>query len=350
MLPRASSNDLPGHTNTTPAFGTGGRFGFDLRSYLDAYGGKLRELSNTLKHYDFSAVKACFIASTPSRQALAQSDLDAKTLWGWPALQESVKRIPVRLRPGAHIVTQVSSIATLGVTSSWFHGHLYRAMQGLQPRATGLSSEDSQRLDPQLSVVFPTADEIRRTIDGYACGGSIHYKLQSAAHEKQLRYLRPHLKHWAGDSNRDTSTGAVREAGRKRTGPHIKTYIRFSDPEMTEIDWAMITSSNLSKQAWGTEKNAQGEVKISSYEVGVLFWPELWSEEGMQTRMVPTFKKNKPDTTLAPKQGTNDAHDIIVGWRMPYDLPLVPYAETEKPWCTTHQHLEPDWMGRTWSR
>lgn len=39
---------------------------------------------------------------------------------------------------------------------------------------------------------------------------------------------------------------------------------------------------------------------------------------------------------------------VTVGWRMPYDLPLVPYREDEKPWCATEACDEPDRMGRVW--
>lgn len=60
---------------------------------------------------------------------------------------------------------------------------------------------------------------------------------------------------------------------------------------MTEIDWALVTSANLSKQAWGEACNAAGEVRVCSYELGVLVWPALF---GDSTRMVPTFKQDTP--------------------------------------------------------
>jgi tyrosyl-DNA phosphodiesterase 1 len=125
-------------------------------------------------------------------------------------------------------------------------------------------------------------------------------KLQSAAQQKQLQYMRPYFCHWAGDEETltcntldTTGTEATKkqiyagnnamvkhEAGRRRAAPHIKTYIRFSDArEMDRIDWAMVTSANLSTQAWGAAANANGEVRICSWEIDVIVWPDLFADD-----------------------------------------------------------------------
>jgi len=118
---------------------------------------------------------------------------------------------------------------------------------------------------------------------------------------------------------------------------------------MSRIDWAMITSANLSTQAWGGLAK-DGEYKISSWEMGVLVWPELSSDcassDSSHIAMVPTFKKDLP---------TKSEHvdikgvSVISGFRMPYDLPLVRYENSEVPWCATMDHIEPDWMGKSWT-
>lgn len=43
-----------------------------------------------------------------------------------------------------------------------------------------------------------------------------------------------------------------------------------------------------------------------------------------------------------------ESREIVVGWRMPYDLPLIPYGKDDMPWCTTEPCSEPDWTGRVW--
>ena len=110
---------------------------------------------------------------------------------------------------------------------------------------------------------------------------------------------------------------------------------------MGKIDWAMVTSANLSTQAWGAGVNGAGEVRICSYEIGVVVWPGLWDGDNGKAEMVPIFKKDRP-------AGEEDGR-TVVGWRMPYDLPLVPYGANEKPWCASEPCGEPDWKGKTWS-
>lgn len=101
----------------------------------------------------------------------------------------------------------------------------------------------------------------------------------------------------------------------------------------------LVTSANLSNQAWGAAPNNAGEVRVCSYEIGVLVWPELFGE---RATMVPTFKRD------TPAEQENDGH-VVVGARLPYDLPLVPYAKGEVPWCATSSYNEPDWAGETWN-
>jgi tyrosyl-DNA phosphodiesterase-1 len=173
-------------------------------------------------------------------------------------------------------------------------------------------------------------------------------KLQSVTQQKQLQYMRPYLRHWAGDSapgSSSSSTPPQREAGRRRAAPHIKTYIRFSDAEkMDTIDWAMVTSANLSTQAWGAAVNTAGEVRISSWEIGVMVWPQLLVGDDQQAVMVPCFKRDLP---LLPPEDVPEC-DVLVGLRMPYDLTLTSYKADEVPWCATAAHTEPDWLGQTW--
>jgi len=177
-------------------------------------------------------------------------------------------------------------------------------------------------------------------------------KTQSAPQQKQLQYMHPYLRQWAGDSDfglEASSTEAAsiprREAGRRRAAPHIKTYIRFSDAAMGSIDWAIVTSANLSTQAWGAAVNVQGEVRVCSWEIGVVVWPGLYvdgSPETKTARMAPCFKQDRPAET------ESELDDVLVGFRMPYDVPLIPYGPRDEPWCATASHPEPDWLGQTW--
>lgn len=235
-------------------------------------------------------------------------------------------------------------MATLGQTNKWLKDVFFKA----------LAPESTTNNAPEFSIIFPTPDEIRRSLDGYGSGGSIHMKTQSAAQQKQLQYMRPHLCQWTGDSlppgaSIDISEeSSEREAGRRRAAPHIKTYIRFSDEDMKKIEWAMVSSANLSTQAWGAATNTNGEIRICSWEIGVVVWPELFhdkqpasQEKSLDVAMVPCFKQDLPNS--------GDGNDVVVGFRMPYDLPLTPYGLSDEPWCATASYDIPDWRGQSWT-
>jgi len=55
--------------------------------------------------------------------------------------------------------------------------------------------------------------------------------------------------------------------------------------------------------------------------------------------MIPTFKTDTP-----PVEG-KEAGELVIGTRMPYDLPLVPYTRGDEPWCATKSYQELDWKG-----
>ncbi|OQD81837.1 hypothetical protein PENANT_c025G07034 [Penicillium antarcticum] len=349
---------LPQKLSSAPArdmpIGSGARFKRDFLAYLRAYGpSKTGPLVQELETYDFGAVRGALVASVPSKQHASESNSDEGTLWGWLALKDLMSRIPIKAanKEGKeslkkpHIVTQISSVATLGQTEKWLKEVFFKA---LSP-----SSPPSQQ--PKHSIIFPTPDEIRRSIDGYTSGASIHMKTQSAAQQKQLTYMRPYLCQWAGDGLTNGTCIDIsgdeppkREAGRARAAPHIKTYIRFRDEGMESMDWAMISSANLSTQAWGAGVNSGGEVRICSWEIGVVVWPGLFEEEGKGAVMVPTFQKDCPSPSEGEEKGKEDAASVVVGFRMPYNLPLTPYGASDEPWCATASYELPDWRGQRW--
>ncbi|KAF7712402.1 Uncharacterized protein PECH_003305 [Penicillium ucsense] len=354
---------VPNTTNVSSqqtVFASGARFKRDLIAYLRAYGSKKTgSLVQQLNRFDFDSVRAALIASTPSKQVLYNINSEAATLWGWPALKDLMGRIPIRRKMAkstkgstiqSHIAIQISSVASLGQTNKWLKDVFFEALAPKEPIPK-----------PKFSIIFPTPDEIRRSLEGYGSGGSIHMKTQSSPQRKQLDYMRPYLCHWAGDESVASSAcidlsgddPPRREAGRNRAAPHIKTYIRYSDAEtINTIDWAMVSSANLSTQAWGAAVNQSGEVKISSWEIGVVVWPELLvnrrdaEKNGPGSKsavMVPCFKQDRPDVTSLSAN-----YETVVGFRMPYDLPLTPYGPLDEPWCATASHTKPDWRGQTW--
>ncbi|KAJ8123841.1 hypothetical protein ONZ43_g304 [Nemania bipapillata] len=353
LLPKLQPPHQPAEKHG--AVGSGPRFKFDLLSYLRAYNtvrNVCSSLVDDLAKYDFSTVRGALIASVPGKHDVEQEP--EMTRWGWQGLKETLKGVPVQAGT-PDIVAQVSSIATLGASDTWLQRTLFDSLSASRP-----PSQQDQPISfrtkvprPNFKIVFPTPDEIRQSIDGYASGASIHTKIQSAAQAKQLQYLRPLFHHWtnnnAGPSASSVSASSPvsgdgspshRDAGRGPAAPHIKTYIRYS---AKSIDWALLTSANISKQAWGEAINKAGEVRIASWEIGVLVWPELLAGDA-DAKMVGTFKTDEPEGD----DGARGRNSPLVGLRIPYDLPLLKYESSKLPWVATMRYKQPDWMGQVW--
>jgi tyrosyl-DNA phosphodiesterase-1 len=375
LLPLLPSILMSSPDTSIHPIGSGERFKVDFMRYLKAYGHRLSTLTALLRDYDFSSIRAAFLGSVPSRQKPAAAKAQTETSFGWLGMQEILSTVPSEARSEAssppHIVIQISSIATLGAQPTWL-----KCLQTALARSTVASTASSgntnifnkgksasippkkKELKPTYNIIFPTPEEIRTSLDGYGSGASIHIKLQSQQQIKQQEYLHPLFCHWRPTSTPDATPDATPYSPAKNTekrgealrgpaAPHIKTYIRFSDQEHKTIDWAMVTSANLSKQAWGDVVNKKDEIWIQSWEAGVVVWPALFAEPDAEKEvvMVPVFAKDMPGSD---DESSENKDRTVVGFRMPYDLPLQSYASMDKPWCATAQYLEPDWKGQAW--
>lgn len=179
-----------GQVAETPMLGSGAKFKIDLLNYLRAYDARriiCKPLVEALSKYDFSAVRGALIASVPGRHNIHD---DSETKWGWGAVRKTLRSVPARDNT-PEVVVQISSIATLGGQDTWLQKTLFDSLS---------RSKNSASKKPSFKVVFPTPDEIRRSLDGYESGASIHTKTQSAQQAKQLLYLKPIFCHWANDA------------------------------------------------------------------------------------------------------------------------------------------------------
>lgn len=194
-LPLLTESHKPSETDLK--IGNGSKFKFDLLNYLQAYNTRRKicdSMVNELEKYDFSAVRGALIASVPGRHDVNEDD-PSKTRWGWSAIKHTLRSIPVQSGK-SDVVVQISSIATLGATDAWIKRTLFDSLS---------LSATANAPKPEFKVIFPTPDEIRSSLDGYASGGSIHMKTQSATQTKQLQYLTPIFHHWANDSEKGKS-------------------------------------------------------------------------------------------------------------------------------------------------
>lgn len=184
------------------AMGSGQKFKVDLLNYLKAYNDKrpvCRSLVENLAKYDFSAIRAALIASVPGRHNIFDETVETK--WGWAGLKQALKSVPVQ-EGDSEIVVQISSIATLGPTDTWLRKALFDSLKEHKNKVGGR--------EPIFKIVFPTPDEIRRSLDGYVSGASIHTKIQSVQQAKQLLYLKPIFCHWANDAPKGQSESLIK--------------------------------------------------------------------------------------------------------------------------------------------
>jgi tyrosyl-DNA phosphodiesterase 1 len=337
-----------------PPIGSGLRFKVDLLHYLGQYNqGRARTvpLIAKLRGHDFSAVRAAFLASAPSSHF---SDARLRhTQFGWPGLAQILLSLPGATDMGEvlseELVVQVSSVAT--VWEKWLtHFQNVLSTNGRGGGGGAMAAMLSSGKTPRHRIVFPTEDEVRTSLDGYASGGSIHLKGASKMQQKQLDRLGPLWRRWSGggDENPPNQTCGRGDAMRGLAAPHIKTFARLATVkqdngmEAVRVRWALLTSANLSTQAWGTMQDANGKVKVCSYEVGVLVWPELFAEEGGgAVEMVPVFGRDS-------FRGGQGGEKKLVPLRLPYGLPLEEYRKGDRPWCKNVKHDEPDINGLKW--
>ncbi len=159
LLPLTTSSNPSSHTGQ---MGSGSKFKTDLLNYLRAYDSKrtiCKPLIEQLSKYDFSEIRAALVGSVPGRQDM---DTDLHTSWGWIGLKNVLKSVPVA-NPEPDIVMQISSIATLGQNDKWLDKTLFNV----------LKTSKNLKSKPKFHVIFPTADEIRRSLNGYASGSAI---------------------------------------------------------------------------------------------------------------------------------------------------------------------------------
>lgn len=375
--------------------GSGTRFKHDILAYLSSYGSKTKSLREQLHCFDFRAVRGALIASVPSKMQGSKMDSQVNSqqdLWGYPSLARALRSVSCSTlehpspKSTSHLVMQVSSIATL--SQKWLDRFLAAVLEPTSSRSSKASAGGSPRLLGQTSIIYPTPSNVSASLNGYASGGSIHTKAQSAAHLKQIELLRPSLCQWV------RGPFPASQARRHEAAPHIKTYVQFrsrptKEVAAPEIDWALLTSANLSTQAWGSLREKEGEIVVQSFEIGVLVWPGLFTEEfddgeaqntpssaleqslnsskapdskHKAASMVPVFGSDKPPSpelsaNLTSSTKTAERTSLeqtsastIVGLRMPYDLPLTAYSSAELPWSPQGSYDTPDRHGRRWPR
>jgi tyrosyl-DNA phosphodiesterase-1 len=178
---------------------------------------------------------------------------------------------------------------------------------------------------------------------GYAAGNAI----PSPQKNVEKEFLKKYWARWQAN-----------HTGRCRAMPHIKTYARYNGQALA---WFLLTSSNLSKAAWGALQKNGSQLMIRSYELGVIFLPSLVLKSGIKFSCTDDYGLQQENV-----RGNHRSQLVTICWQgekgrestptetvtlpVPYRLPPLPYTSEDVPWSWDRQYRKPDVYGEVWPR
>ncbi|KDO33589.1 hypothetical protein SPRG_19221 [Saprolegnia parasitica CBS 223.65] len=273
----------------------------ELRQYLSALHASVATMAaEKLPLYDFDAASVTLIASVPGVYT-APNDM---ARYGHLRLRKVLRDHGVAVAPSQPIFSSLGSL-----TEAWLRDFL---------ASFSLAPPSPLPAPRGFHIVWPSVAAVRGSIEGYAAGRSLPCPL------KNLKpFLHRYLRTW----------DPPELLQRTRVMPHIKTFARIGVDGT--LDFALLTSANLSQAAWGSYQKQKSQFMIRSYELGVLFLPTpsqrlVWS--GARTT-------------------DNDDDDDASRLRcpLPYKWPPTTYnTRQDEPWSWDQTRDEVDDFGETY--
>ncbi|EXB31386.1 Tyrosyl-DNA phosphodiesterase 1 [Morus notabilis] len=333
--------DFPWKEQNNPSKGCA--FENDLTDYLSALKwpefsvnfpnlGSFTINSSFFRKFDYSNAEVRLIASVPGYH----TGVNLKK-WGHVKLRTVLQECTFdREFKKSPLVYQFSSLGSLD--EKWMAEFASSMSSGL--------SEDKTPLGPgEPLIIWPTVEDVRCSLEGYAAGNAIPSPLKNV----EKAFLKKYWAKWKAS-----------HSGRSHAMPHIKTFARYNDQKLA---WFLLTSANLSKAAWGALQKNNSQLMIRSYELGVLFLPfKRCSFRFSCTNTVsqPEDKCGSSDNSKAQKtelvtlnwQRSSNAVSLseIVKLPLPYELPPQPYSSEDVPWSWDRTYNKKDVYGQVWPR
>ncbi|ETV85700.1 hypothetical protein, variant [Aphanomyces astaci] len=273
---------------------------------------------SSFPRYDFTAANVTLVASVPG----VHQGIDAMHKYGHLRMKKLLQQ---HVAPHNHpLVCQYSSLGSLD--EKWI-GEFYKSFVP-GSAATSSATSMSQRVGKkkptptsyfpspaQLHCIWPSVAAVQNSNEGWEAGRSLPCAL------KNLKpFLHKYLRLWDPPA----------ELYRKHAMPHIKSYATI-DPTTRSLDFVLLTSANFSKAAWGAVEKGGTQLKIRSYELGVLFLP---SQTTKALRLLPDDR---------------DMMDVV-RFPLPFQWPPTPYdPRTDEPWTWDLARADVDVYGLTYS-
>ncbi|KAI6704001.1 hypothetical protein NL676_013137 [Syzygium grande] len=196
-------------------------------------------------------------------------------------------------------------------------------------------------------IIWPTVEDVRCSLEGYAAGNAIPSPLKNVEKE----FLKKYWAKWKAS-----------HTGRCRAMPHIKTFARYKGQKLA---WLLLTSANLSKAAWGALQKKNSQLMIRSYELGVLFLPSsikrrgrkfsctnngVSSEDAAASSKNSEVRRAKLVTLAWQRSQDKDSSRDIISLPVPYELPPQSYSQEDVPWSWDRRYTKKDVYGQVWPR
>ncbi|KUF64698.1 Tyrosyl-DNA phosphodiesterase 1 [Phytophthora nicotianae] len=329
--------------------GSSSDFEVDLVHYLSSLGAPVKLFCAELKRFDFSTARVALVPSVPGvhkgkgeEEALSSiiirllmltfENLYLLNRYGEirasPRTQASCSLLKMYKIPPTDnpLICQFSSLGSLD--EKWLFGEF---AESFLPGKKIISSTSMPI--QALHIIWPSVEDVRNSLEGWNSGRSIPCPLKN-----MKPFLHKYLRKWKPPS----------ELHRQNAMPHIKSYARFnpSDDGAGELAWAIVTSSNLSKAAWGTLQKNKTQLMIRSYELGVMFLPPLLGRQrnGTPSRLVTIASKAAEHSDVA---GSDTQPTELLP--LPYSFPLTTYnPKNDEPWVWDLVRESPDIFGNAY--
>ncbi|GER27220.1 tyrosyl-DNA phosphodiesterase-related [Striga asiatica] len=297
------------------------------------------------KKFDYSSATVRLIASVPGYHSGS-----SLRKWGHMKLRTVLQECTFENQfEKSPLIYQFSSLGSLD--EKW--------MTELASSMSAGMTEDKRPLGPSKPlIVWPSVEDVKSSLEklivcfplldsekGYAAGNAIPSPLKNVEKE----FLKKYWAKWKAG-----------HTGRCRAMPHIKTFTRYNGQNLA---WLLLTSSNLSKAAWGALQKNNSQLMIRSYELGVLFLP-LHKEYGcgfsctdgaqdskdISTSQRSSEAKRTKLVTLSWRSNQNNQSCEVIRLPVPYELPPKPYSSGDIPWSWDRKYTEKDVYGQVWPR
>lgn len=331
------------------------QFQRDLSEYLERVSisgraqQRLQRFIERLSLFDLSAAEVVLVASIPGRHVGNQ-----RHKWGLGKLVAELDHnglLDEEKDKGDHLILQCSSLGSMGKEGYLLHDLASRMMRRRPSPTATKQSATSSNLSLPFSLVWPTIECVRQSLQGYASGGSLPCNSKTICTEdgSLLPGFQNHLCRWDGSPT-----------GRARATPHMKCYFRYRPlGSAQQLSWFLLTSSNVSQAAFGVFQTNDSQLYIKSYELGVLFLPNRLRTVGREFSCTPAHRLLGCSPVLRDKDSlfvvdrevssvvdTLSSDQLRIPFDVPFRLPAEPYRAADEPWVWDRALPLPDCLGQ----